>query len=683
MTRSWHNFFFASLDPGGWVTVDKPPFAFWVEALSARIFGFSSFSILLPSAIAGAGAVALLIVTVRRVWCRPAGLIAGAVLACTPIVVAVSRSNNPDVYLMVAVVAAFFCIERAVATSRLRWMVLAGAFVGVGFLAKLGAALIAVPALWVAFLVGSRVPWGKRLLHGVIGGAMTAALAFGWIAVVDLTPATSRPYIGGSTDGTAWDLVTGYNGLGRVTGADEGPGGGGFPGGGNRGGFPSGRNGGAFPGGFGGDTDGVVDQFGGATGIDRLFNTGMGDQVMWLFPIAAAGGLGCTILLVRRRLSKSQAASLVALGGWAATAYVTFADASGIFHNYYVSMLAPALAGLVAIGVKLVLDGGRLTRAIAGAVLGVTALLQLSFLRRVESLTWLRVVVPAAIVAAALALVVVLWRQSGRPRVALGVVAGAAAALLIAPTAWAVSSLGHAASGTFPDARPLSSGASGPFGGTGAAPPGGGTFAGGPVGGLGGGLDDAELTWLRGQRSTEKWLIAVSSSMEAAPSIIDGDSVMAIGGFSGSDPTMNADSLARLVRDGDLRFVAAGGGGFASLGSAGGVMAIVQSECTEVPASTWGGTGSSIYDCKGKAAAIRSSTANVPGGSVPGASVPGGSEPANGQPGTERPVGLDQIQECLASQGVDAPDLSQGTPDFNDPEFTTALQKCGVSVAAP
>ena len=232
MTRSWSNFFYAALDPGGWVTVDKPPAALWLQALSARIFGVSSWSLLLPSVLCGVAVVVVLMATVRRAWGRTAGIVAGVALALTPMMLAVSRSNNPDVTLVLAVVVAAWATQRAIGDGRYRWMAVAGAACGVGFLAKLLAAGIVMPALFGAFLIVAPGPWRRRILGCVVGAVAFVAVSAVWVAAVDIQSVSSHPWIGGSKDGTAWDLVTGYNGIGRITGSGEaGPVGGGGPGG--------------------------------------------------------------------------------------------------------------------------------------------------------------------------------------------------------------------------------------------------------------------------------------------------------------------------------------------------------------------------------------------------------------------------------------------------------------------
>jgi 4-amino-4-deoxy-L-arabinose transferase-like glycosyltransferase len=641
MTQGLSNWFFASYDPGGWVTVDKPPLAWWIPAAAAKVFGFNSWTVLGPSAVAGATAVLLLTVTVRRVWGPSAGIISGVALAVMPAAVAVSRSNNPDVWLVLGVVAAAWAMERAVATARWRWILMMGLFVGVGFLAKLGAALIVVPALWMAYFVGASSSWKKRLVELAAATAALVAVALIWVSSTALVPAASRPFIGGSTDGTAWDLLVGYNGLGRITG-NEGTGAG--PPGGTRGGAGFGRTGG-------------VNSFGGSPGIGRLFHAGTGDQIMWLIVPAVAAALGATWLLVRRRLDRKEVASLVAFGGWLATTFVVFSFAKGVFHNYYVSLLAPAIAALVGIGAALLLRAGRRGALFAAGTLLGTAVVQLVLLRRIDEVTALRVIVPVALLGAAVALVL---RRRGI-RAGLVTLVAAVGASMIAPAAWSVTSLGHTSSGSFPEARPISleMNPGGAGSNRGAAPSG---------GGFGGGLDSNQLTWLRLQRNEATWIVAVSSSMQASSAIISGDSVMAIGGFSGGDPTLTTSTLADLVRSGSLRFVAAGGG-FPGGGSRGGtgVTTAVSAVCVNVPPATWGGTGTSaLYDCVGKADALAAYVAPA----TTNSSAAGG-----GAAG----VDFEAIQACMTDKGIDLAGPGAGQPDD---ATMKALQECGLPLPA-
>src|SRR5256714_11317891 len=244
MTVSWKNFFFGAFDPGGFITVDKPPVALWVGALSARVFGYSTWSILLPSAAAGAGAVAVLWYSMRRYFGVVAATVAGLVLALTPISVAVNRLNLPEPFMLLALIGAAAMVLRSgsrgpggfggswttegrpdppMTTRRWwAWLIGAGALVGVAFNTKMLAAWIPGPALALgAVLVvkgALRTTWRTRLARLAVLGAVTLAASLWWGLAVDLIPPPSRPSLGGSTNNSELNLAVGYNGFGRVDG---------------------------------------------------------------------------------------------------------------------------------------------------------------------------------------------------------------------------------------------------------------------------------------------------------------------------------------------------------------------------------------------------------------------------------------------------------------------------------
>ncbi|MEV4258154.1 glycosyltransferase family 39 protein [Spirillospora sp. NPDC049652] len=355
-TQSWKAFFFGSLDAGSFITVDKPPMALWVMGLFARVIGFGSWSLLLPQVIEGVAAVALLYATVRRAFGPAAGLLAAGVLALTPITVAINRDNNPDTLLVLLLVAAAWATMRAIGDGRLRWLALAAFFVGCGFNTKMLQAFVALPALALAYLLFGPPKVGRRVLQLLAAGAVLVVSAGWWMAVVDLIPASKRPYIGGSTDGTVWDLVVGYNGLGRVFGQDgNGPGGG--RGGAGREAFGefAQRAGGAVqnrpPGGGG--------MFGGQSGIGRMFGAELGGQISWLLPFAAIALVAGLVLVWRRPRTDLVRAALVLWGAWLAVHFVVFSFSEGTFHPYYTTAMAPAIAALAGGGTVLLCGAYR------------------------------------------------------------------------------------------------------------------------------------------------------------------------------------------------------------------------------------------------------------------------------------------------------------------------------------
>src|SRR3954470_18716797 len=449
MASSWHAFLYGSLDSAALMTVDKPPLALWVQALSVRVFGFHSLSMLVPPALMGVASVGLVYDMVRRHWGRAGGFAGGATLALTPIAVAISRHNNPDAMLVLCVVFALWALACGLQDGRARWMVWAGVGVGLGFEAKMGAALLVVPGivgawLWVA-------PRGRAAAVRATAWftAAMAAVGLAWPMLMWLTPAASRPWISGTSDNSIWSLIIGYNGLGRLDGQAGGPGGmaGGGPGGGGAGGA-----------------------FGGPTGWLRLLDSSMGGQAGWLLGFALVGGVAI-VIASRLRRGDARTGWILAVGGAALTSAVAFSTAKGIFHPYYVSFLAPFAAALVGGGFGQLVRGEVGARvlaplAVAGGV--VTELIVLH--NNPGSLEWLPPVLVVAGVAAAAALAAL-----GAPRARRIALATALAVLLMAPASWAAQTLGHATNGTFPAGGPATTG----FGGGGA---GGGRFAGPPNG---------------------------------------------------------------------------------------------------------------------------------------------------------------------------------------------------------
>ncbi len=318
-SQSWSAWFFGSFDAANFITVDKPPLGTMIMGLSVRLFGLSSWSILLPQALAGVATVALLFWTVRRQFGPVAATIAGVVMALTPVAVLIFRYNNPDAILTLLLVAGAAALVRALETGRLRWVILAAAFVGLGFDAKYLQAYLVLPAFALTYALAA--PGGvRRRIAGLVVAALTVLVtSLWWVVIVELIPTDLRPYIGGSTTDSAVQLLLGYDGLGRIFGSGAGPGGGGA-------------------------------SFSGAVGILRLFNAEFGGQIAWFVPfalIALASGLW-----IRRRSRRTDAglAGYLLWGGWFATHAIVFSFMSGIVHTYYAVALAPAVAALVGAG---------------------------------------------------------------------------------------------------------------------------------------------------------------------------------------------------------------------------------------------------------------------------------------------------------------------------------------------
>ncbi len=637
MSTSWHDFLFASLDKTGLMTVDKPPLAFWVQALSVRVFGFHSLSILVPEALMGVAAVGLVYDMTRRMFGRVAGGVAGLAFALTPITVAIARHNNPDELLILCCVAALWCTVRALETGRTKWLVLTGVCVGLGFETKMGVALFVVPGIALAWMwTRWGESWRLRLLafrQLLAGGLALIVVGGAWPLLVTLTPAADRPWISGTSDNSVWSLIFGYNGLGRVSGQTGGPGGG-----------------------AGGGPGGAGNLFGGATGPFRLLESALGDQAGWLLGFAVVAGLAL-LVLTRLRRRDPRTGWLIAVGGAFACTAVVFSFASGIFHPYYVSFLAPFAAALVGAGAGLMLPSslggagdGRSARVIAPLAIAAGVITELVVLGELGgALPWAK---PVLIGLAGGSAVLLAIEGAGRYRAI--VLAVAMAALLAAPAAWAVQTVGHATSSTFPAGGPASASIGGPGGGpaggfggggrggrgggfgsaggassgagpavsqlfappgqSGVATPGAGGFPGGGGGlaGGGGGFggDSASLTAaIRYAEQHGGGAIGVSSQSSAATAILSSDAnVAGLGGFSGRESSVTASWIAMEVKEGRLRWVIVDGTQGAGLpgdtrtGSET-AMDVVAKTCRAVTLSS-SGTNGRMYDCLGRAAAI-------------------------------------------------------------------------------
>lgn len=605
MTVSWKNFFFGSLDPGGFITVDKPPVFLWFDAISARIFGYSSLSILMPSAIAGAASVALVWLIVKRYFGTVPATLAALVLALTPISVAVNRLNLPEPFFILMLVGAAYAVLRSLESDRWwAWTALAGVLVGLAFNTKMLAGWIPGPALALAIVVGVAAPWRtiwrEWLLRLSILGLVTLAVSASWMLVVDAWPASDRPYIGGSTDNTVSDLVLGYNGLGRVEGTDQGfgnRGGGGAPGGadgnfqrptadgagttqqppldGQRGTFPGngavpttpgstqmpgadgttqqrdGING--APGGPGGaGAQGAGGIIAGRPGIWRMFDAANGSQIAWFLPFALLGGV---LALWRWRTDPVRRGAVVLGLGWVALFAGVFSHAEGIYHSYYTSAIAPGVAILVGAGALAMTDLVRRNALWLAAVVGVAAVTlytQLVVAGRYDNYyDWVQ---PIAIVAVGAGIVLVAASVLTKRPLLMAGMAIVVAGFLLIPGAWSISEASQASlNATLPQAGPRSGAAGRTFGSD--------------------AFDDGSNTlaaWLQARQDPNAtWDLVVSSAQTASTLIAEnGLSVMALGGFSGGDPTISADQFAELVANGEVRYVLTtggmgpGGGGF-------------------------------------------------------------------------------------------------------------------------
>ncbi|MFI1174135.1 glycosyltransferase family 39 protein [Streptomyces melanogenes] len=592
--ESWKAMFFGSLDSANAITVDKPPAALWPMALSVRLFGLGSWQILLPEVLMGVGTVAVLYAAVRRRFSPAAGLIAGAVLALTPVAALMFRFNNPDALLALLMTVTVYCVLRALEGARTKWLVWAGVAVGFAFLTKTLQAFLILPPLAVLYAVCAPTTVRKRLGQLALSGLATVVSGGWWVAVVELWPASSRPYIGGSQNNSFLELTFGYNGLGRINGDETGSVGGGG----------GGRGGGGW----------------GTTGLDRMFGAEVGSQISWLLPTALLLLVAGLVVTWRGKRTDTARAAFLAWGGALLMTAGIFSFMAGIFHQYYTVALAPYIAALVGMGATVLWE--ERTRLAAAATLGASVALTAwwSYVllgRTPDYLPWLRwaVLLGGLAAAAGLALAGRLDR-----RLALGAAGVGLVASLAGPFAYTVSTLqtGHTGSivtagpagasmgggpgggrmrggpgGEFaapggPNGRPAQAGqgqlpqGGAPQGGRNGLPsqlPGGGPGGmggerGGP-GGMGGLLNGAQVSaqaksLLKTDADRFTWVAAAVGSQNAASyQLATEKPVMAIGGFNGSDPSPTLAQFKEYVAEGKIHYFIAGGGGG---GGGGGMM---------------------------------------------------------------------------------------------------------------
>ena len=593
MLLSWHNFLFVSSDPAGLISIDKPPLGLWVQAASAEVFGFSPLSLLLPQAIAGVMAVAALYVIVRKRFGTLAATASALTLASFPAFVAVSRDNNLDTLLILLMTLACGAALRAIDTGRLRTLLGSAVLVALAFNTKALAAYLVVPGIAAGYLCCAPGPLRLRVGHLLLAGAVCGVLSLVWMVAVDLIPATHRPFVGSSTDNSELGLTFGYNGFGRVGGQKSGPG----PGA-NREVLPTVE----APAALSGASTSTVRlpepspdvapkvaatitrspiAFGPSPGPLRLFRSGFGDQDAWMLAFALFGLVA--IALTRPARRDPRLAGLIVFGGFLLCEAGFLSVSRGIVHPYYVSALGPGTAVMVGAGLAaMARPARRWSQPFILAAVLATAAVQIVLLRRAHYLgIWQVMLVPAAAVGA---LVAVRARRFSRPGLA-----AVLAVLLVAPTAYAVTTWSQPVQGTFPAAGPRA------------------------VGGNGGAAlsraqlatDDAVMRYVLSHGAGGRFQLFTQASLTADSPILLGLRASALGGYGGVDPALDGPGLGRLVASGQARYLLLGGS-YAYLGgnAASGAAARV---CPQVPLAAWHGArahiseGLYLVDCAGRA----------------------------------------------------------------------------------
>ena len=571
-TQSWKAFFFGSLDASNFITVDKSPAFLWVMEISARIFGFNTWSVMVPQALEGVATVALVYIATRR-WFGPgAGLLAGAVVALTPAAALMFRYNNPDALLTLLLTAGAYTMLRAVESGRTRWLVLAATLVGTGFLAKMLQAFVIVPVFVLVYLIAGKPRILQRIKQLVIAGVTLVVASGWWVAVVELWPSADRPYVGGSQNNSVLNLIFGYNGFGRLTGNETGSVGG----------------------------LGAIGSRWGLTGWNRLFLSEFGGQISWLIPAAVLMLVACLWLTRLAPRHDVMRASLVLWGGWLLVTGAVFSFAQGIIHPYYSIALAPPIGALAGIGASMLWKhrSQLSARLVLAGALVVTATWSYVLLDR--SPDWNPTLKTAILILGVLGAGAIVALPAGWKRLPIAAAALGVFVALLGPAAYTLDTVTTAHSGAIPSAGPVVLASTiGPRAGFGAGPrgqggfgaPPGGNFGGGPfggggnpprgVGGGGGGFLNATqpgsqlVAMLKANAAQYRWVAAtVNANSAAGYQLATGDPVMAIGGFNGSDPTPTLAQFQTLVNAGQIHYYIAGGGGFGSgSGSTGGEIA--------------------------------------------------------------------------------------------------------------
>ncbi len=475
MLQSWHNFFFLSAEPGGSVSVDKPPIGFWIEAAFAAVLGVNGFSTALPNILAGVLSIPLLYHLVKKYFGVGAGLTAALVLATTPVALAVDRNNTVDAMLNFCLLLAAWMFIIATETGKLRYLLLGAFVVGLGFNIKNLQAFLPLPAFFALYFFGAKVGWRRKTLSLVLASVLLGTVSLSWSEVVDLVPASQRPYVGSSSNNSEMDLIFGYNGAKRIFGKLTGlrsrilntlRGGALSPGSppenqqgsNNASGNPmtdpnsTNNNGDAISqgGGFGGMYEI------GQPGVFRFFRAPLAKEMSWLLPIAIAAMLLAAFSgRVRLPVTSNQHKGLILWGGWLVTCLVVFSVAV-YFHSYYLGIISPALAALVGMGIGRIIKLNDRSPLLSAAALlaaaGATLVFEYRLVRQFGlngSLIW-----PAAALLAAAVAISLLNLVLGRSQEMLFHLANIAAlsAVLVVPALWSVWTVVYAKETARPEA---------------------------------------------------------------------------------------------------------------------------------------------------------------------------------------------------------------------------------------
>lgn len=615
---SWKAFLFGASDAAASITVDKPPASLWIMALSVRIFGLNSWAMLVPQALMGVATVGIVYSSVRRYFSAQAGLIAGAVLALTPVAALMFRYNNPDALLVLLLTLAVALTIRGVEDGRTRWLVIAGALIGFAFLTKQLQAVLVLPGIAVVYLVAAPISIWHRIRDSLLALVAMVVTAGWWVAIVELTPAADRPYVGGSTNNSFFDLTFGYNGLGRIFGRSAGTA------------TVRWYRRRCSPRCCGhrrcSSRHRACRRRGRERGCrrQRCRRWRTGRRRRWrvrlerrrladvqrrprrarlvVIPAALLLGLFGLWILGRKVRTDVRRAALLLWGATLVVSGLTFSLMDGTFHQYYTVALAPSIGAVVGIGAWLLWTRRTETWALpllAAVSLVTTGWAFIVLARSPEWNPWLRWVVLVVGLLAVAGLL--LGRRFGPAVLRTGVVLALVAAFA-GPTSWTVQTVltphtggavttGPAVEGSASGARggaaagagALPGGAGGPAagqarGGQGAAGelPGGEALGGqdaagqAAAGAQGAGangrgsttVSDTIVEMLLTDADSYTWVAATTDAQSAASYQLPTEkSVMPIGGFNGGDPSPTLEQFQAYVADGEIHYYIANGSG--------------------------------------------------------------------------------------------------------------------------
>jgi 4-amino-4-deoxy-L-arabinose transferase-like glycosyltransferase len=631
MMTNFHNFFFASFDPEGFITVDKPPVALWIQTISALLFGLSDFSVLLPEALAGVLSVWMLYKIVKPKFGRTAARIASLVLACSPIFVAVVRTNNVDSILILTLLVATWALMKSVEKQKMSFLLLAFALIGVGFNIKMLQAYMVLPAFYLFYLMARELKWTKKVIHLVFATLLLAGVSLSWPLAVQLTPEDNRPYMGGSDTNSAFELAFGYNGIARLTGEQNSAGGGNPPttiddaqngmsdstdnmdatadsaqfagGQGKPSTFNTNGDGGMMRGGMGGGMFGT-----GEAGPLRLFSTELSGQISFLFPFVLFGVIGFIAGFLQKRKMTIQHTFAVFWIAWLLPMMAFFSIAQ-FFHQYYLSMLGPAIGALVGVGFTVLWQQYKEEKSWRNWLLPIAILATCLFEALIiyqnkdaVSLVWMYAAIAVGILLFGL---FIFMKQKAIMKKSFAIFS--ILSLLIIPLYWTIITINKENNESTPIAGPSTEGfGRGMDGGrslneTGNLQAGDMTATDGnpsegndrldgsqPTmnqGKPGSSVDANLVAYLEEKYNSEKYFVAVPSAQDAYSIMLNTDyAVMAMGGFSGTDPALTVERLEEMTDKGEVKyFLLSGNGGRQSEI----INTWILENCEEVPSSEW------------------------------------------------------------------------------------------------